>query len=186
MGYLGDQSSYIRKLIENATYGLEALKTLLDTIEGYVDDLETRLTAARAANLDKLLENMPWTAQPIDSNYAPSSVATPAVANTFSSWLELFAANVITSDFLIVAVMIRPDHTSAVNAEVELGKGAAGSEETIASVCWEPIGAKENICFSLPNPIKVAANTRIAGRVKHSSASALAYFIHPVIQKLPL
>lgn len=151
-----------------------------------MDDLEGRLTAARAANLDKLLENMPWSAQPIDSNYAPSSISTPASANTFSAWTQLFALNEITSDFMIVAVVARPDHTSAVNAEIEIGKGNSPNEETIASICWEPIGAKENVMFSFPVPIRVAANTRIAGRVKHSSASGLAYFIHPVIQKLPL
>lgn len=179
MGYLGDLGGYLKELLENATYGLSAIKTL-------VDDLETRLTAARAANLDKLLENIPYTEQAIESPYGLSPPSSSTSANTFGAWVAQYAANVLTSDFLVLGVVVRPNHTTECYAEIELGKGGAGSEVTIASVCFEPIGAKENITFNFPIPIKVDANTRIAARAKDSVASALAYYVHVLVQYLPL
>jgi len=47
MPEIGDEAAYNRALLENATYGLSALETL-------VDDLEGRLTAARAGYLDNI------------------------------------------------------------------------------------------------------------------------------------
>lgn len=41
-------------IVNNGTYGNSALKTLIDTITAYVDEIESRLTAQRAANLDEL------------------------------------------------------------------------------------------------------------------------------------
>lgn len=56
----------IKTAIENVTYGLSALKTSLTSIQGYVDDLETRLTATRAGYLDNLA-TAPPTASEIDT-----------------------------------------------------------------------------------------------------------------------
>lgn len=47
MSGMGDQSGAVKKLLEEPIYGLAALKAL-------VDDLESRLTAARAGYLDNL------------------------------------------------------------------------------------------------------------------------------------
>lgn len=61
----------IKTAIENVTYGLSALKTSLATIQGYVDDLETRLTATRAGYLDNL-STAPPTASDIDTELSSS------------------------------------------------------------------------------------------------------------------
>lgn len=54
--------------LSNGTDGLGALKTLLNTIAAYVDELETRLTAVRAGYLDELAAaNLPTDIAAIDS-----------------------------------------------------------------------------------------------------------------------
>jgi len=107
--HLGDASGKNKKLLENATYGLAALKAL-------VDDLETRLTAARAGYLDNLnnagllkANKYAWKKQPI----APLAQSGP----TQNTWYTILDT---TEDALLIMMSIYQTNSEAGSKDLQV------------------------------------------------------------------
>jgi len=171
--------------LQDSTYGLSALETL-------VDDIETRLTAARAANLDNLVDEVPYQTREINTYPAGAAGATPSSAASgwgFGSWVEVVPASTITNDFVIVGVNLMQAEINGPTMEalLEIGTGAAASEVTKIQMPWaikreSSASAGRSWMISTGNALsggvighKVPANTRVAARIADSSASARAY-----------
>lgn len=172
MPKMGDQSQSNKDLLEDSTYGLEA-------IEALIDDLETRLTAQRASNLDNLdvklsdfwdqWASLVYDSFPAQANMTDITAGSPA--HTLGSWVEFIAANAVTVAFWITSVVW--GRSGGINAfsRVQVGKGGAGSE----SVIWEGVADlnQPRFPYPLPIPIPVAANTRIAMRTSSLNAGTV-------------
>ncbi|MFQ6052677.1 MAG: hypothetical protein ACE5OO_00400 [Candidatus Bathyarchaeia archaeon] len=153
----------IDSLLEDGTIGLA-------NIESLVDDLESRLTAARAANLDNLdaaISNI------VNKDSAPVVKVYPAGADGiavesttsdwgYGSWVEIIPEDTVTETFWIIGVTMMGVNIST-QFNLDIGTGASGSESVIATL-GSYYGAAY-APYSLATPIKVAANTRIAMRL---------------------
>jgi len=110
-----------------------------------------------------------------------ATLATPAWGN--STWTEVVAANAITSTFYIAGVTWMWHTPLAVvdttyEFEICLGTGAGGSEVEVivipASVRSDTaVGQMSSNFYPLPEPKEVAANTRIAVRLRYSVAASV-------------
>jgi len=113
------------------------------------------------------------------------TVASPATAWAWGSWVEIVPANTITSDFVITHLIALEDPaTPAVDTRIQtvfqLGIGDAGSEVVIISIpvtflIDSKVGHVAPWIIPLPVPRKVAANSRVAIRVTDSVATAFTY-----------
>lgn len=124
-------------------------------------------------------------------------LAYPALANGISltasatawtwpaSYTQIVPVDTITSTFYIVgatfSLAANPTVDIRLAMNLSLGKGAAASETEIvqfsAAYFHDSNGHSgvDNFFMDLPEPVEVAANTRIAGRVAHSEAIARVY-----------
>ena len=112
------------------------------------------------------------------------TVASPATAWTWGSWVEIVPGNTMTVDFVITHFVALEFPTAAVDTRhqtvFQLGVGAAGSEVAIISipVTWlidSAVGHLAPWIFPLPTPRKITANSRVAIRVAHSAAVASTF-----------
>ena len=139
----------------------------------YVEELETYTTS--------LVKSYPYLATGVNITSSVTAWTWPA------SWTELVPANAITNVIDINAITcIEPvaEGTSldvTYQGVIQIGKGTAGAEVSIISIPVtflidtkaEHIPFK--MIFTLPIPVRVAANTRIAIRVTDSLAGALTW-----------
>ena len=100
------------------------------------------------------------------------ATVTAGALNTKGSWAELAAATALAGDLLIV----QPGACSAAaDYLVDIGIGAAGSEQTIVSNLFIR-GDSSNDCVStamtLPLPIAIPAGTRLAVRAQSDITNA--------------
>lgn len=107
------QSGDAYTVVNSGTYGNSALKTLIDTITEYVNELETRLTAQRAANLDELgAANIPADIDSLLSrlsavragyldklNIAGNVAATGEAANAVSGLNDISVADILSAAY---------------------------------------------------------------------------------------
>lgn len=187
MPELGEHSGANKKLLENATYGLSALKDLIDvidtivdailvdtgtTLEDKLDTIDTIVDAILVdtgttleAKLDNIVDK---DSAPIVSTYPANADPVVLQATTtdweLGTWVEIIPENTITETFWIIGLQ------GAMNTNrygyVELGTGASGSESKIVGVpSIDALGSLGYPGVIFPVPIKVAANTRIAGRL---------------------
>jgi len=112
------------------------------------------------------------------------TVASPATAWAWGSWVELVPANAITVDFVITHLIALEDPVAAVDvrhqAVFQIGIGSAGAEVAIISIpvtylIDSAVGHLAPWVFPLPAPRKVNANSRVAVRVTDSIAAVRTY-----------
>jgi hypothetical protein len=113
-----------------------------------------------------------------------------AVGATFASsinwavnatWVEVVPVNTITSTFYISAIAWQWPSTATTGLYeflVEIGTGAAAFETTIIQIptafrLSTNVGYIDPVLITLPEPVQVAANTRIASRCTTGGATAL-------------
>ena len=99
------------------------------------------------------------------------ATVTAGALNTKGSWAELAAATALAGDLLIV----QPGACSAAaDYLVDIGIGAAGSEQTIVSNLLICAGKGPGAWFGCPIvlPISIPAGTRLAARAQATTASA--------------
>jgi len=167
------------------------------------------ITSARMSELDsvnmpadidtikaRVLDKVPYTTKeilcyPLAAAGAYATSSTTAWA--WGSWAELVPANTITSDFIILGIYVHIEKKLATyHFQVQIGKGSAGAETSIATVAghWYYAStagfAVRKRYFPLPIPIKVSANERIAVRVTDEAAAAYAYRVSINYIELPL
>lgn len=114
-------------VVSNATYGNNALKTELDTISGYVDELESRLTATRAGYLDNLT-NLDAA---VSTRLAASAYTAPD--NTGIDAIEAVAAKLDTAMEADGAV-----YRFTANA-LELAPSGGSTPAQIADAVWDEL-----------------------------------------------
>lgn len=169
---LGEDVSVLKDLLENATYGLAALETL-------VDDLESRLTAGRATNLDNLdvkLSDFYDQWDPRYKVYPANAAGVRVTASTtgwaYGSWAEIVPPNTITEAFWIV----RPFHTARSTGTLigilDIGIGASGSEVVVLQEKGGAMHISGDSTGRNPLAIPAAANSRVAGRFANSTTAA--------------
>jgi len=112
------------------------------------------------------------------------TVASPATAWQWGSWVELVPAGTITVDFVITHFVLLEDPVAAVDARhqavFELGVGASGSEVAIIDIpvtylIDSAVGHLAPWIIPLPVPRKVNANSRVAIRCTDSIAAIRTY-----------
>ena len=141
--------------------------------------------AVRAGSLGKLLGDYlddkvslavaPGHTSKEAKTYPPAAVAIPvldgALAWEWGDWAELVPADTITSDFIIIGIMIEPlDRGQDRQWEIQLGTGGAGSEVPKVSMAGayrqESAAGRRQFGWIIPlsAPHTVPANSRVAGR----------------------
>jgi len=164
---------------------IAAMNLDIVTIETLVDDLETRLTAARAGYLDELgAANIPADIDTVleqvhtgtyyiyPQNAAPVSITSGAGAYTKGNYVEVIPAGTITTTFYIVGLYIN-EQTALVDYEIDIATGGAGAEVVIATDSAIYSSANRSFDMIFPIPIKVAANTRVAVRCSDAVGSKI-------------
>jgi len=101
-------------------------------------------------------------------NATDVSVSGTTTQWAWGSWIEIIPVNTITETFWIIGLAMTY-YTQPVATIVQLGKGASGSEAAIADFKTRLF---IDSWLTLPIPIRVAANTRIAARVAQLGATA--------------
>lgn len=105
------------------------------------------------------------------------------IAYTFGSWTQLVPASTITSTFYIAGFtwgwVSAATTVTTFEFIFEIGTGAAASEVTIIQLPsslrnQSNVGYLPSNFITLPEPVQVAANTRIAVRLANSSISIVA------------
>ena len=111
---------------------------------------------------------------------------------TFSNWVEIVPANTITSDCLVLGILLSQlVGGGSIEYICQLGKGGAGAETAIASF---PMGviATSNVGFGitlpsfLPIGILLPANTRIAARLANDLSTGYSMEVKLIYVELPL
>lgn len=135
--------------LDSSAHGLAALKTLIDNIvdKDAAPVYKVYPETATHVNLPGSTVNWEWT-----------------------GWVEIMPANTITETFWIVGALFSIETANYANT-TQIGIGAAGNESGIFEASSFKYG--EQIAFILPTPIKVAANTRVVGRVASNVISAV-------------
>jgi hypothetical protein len=110
-------------------------------------------------------------------NLAEGVLITSASADTYGAWVEMVASLAAESLLFGVALQV-PSVTSNDSSQMQIGTGAGGSETVVATI---PIGGELGVVASgrnlaLPDPILVAATTRIACRIAHSGAAGASTY----------
>lgn len=97
---------------------------------------------------------------------------------TYGAWVNVIAANAITSPFLITGVMAGVDLTptgGGIQAQFQIGTGAAGSEVPVDNValsrCLTNLGQPGGGNLYLKRPVWCPANTAVSLRVAGNSAA---------------
>ena len=106
---------------------------------------------------------------------APSAAAgvaiTAATAPTWGAWVEVIAAT--AAPIAIAGVALTGGTYSAVWWELDIGTGAAAAETVITTIRVSAGGEGFPSLYMIPNPVdNVAASTRLAARLRSSTASA--------------
>jgi len=116
-----------------------------------------------------------------------------AGAYVFGSWAELVPANIITSDFLALGLMVRLNDMGTLRHWVlQLGKGLSGAETSIAAVSgffwYDSVAGRHWLgrMIPLPIPIKIAANSRVAMRAADSNGTELLYEVRLQYVEFPI
>lgn len=154
-----------------ALYYISAAKGLSDSI----------WTSTRAGYLDNISEAHGQYHDKVVSVY-PKDAARVACQSgggawTAGAWTEIVPASTITKDILILGVDIRKATVDAdYDFQLAIGTGAAASESEKARVShafdWTSnVGYGASSYKALAVPIKVAANTRIAGKCNCDTAT---------------
>jgi len=108
----------------------------------------------------------------VPSAAAGVSITPNATAWANSAWVQLTAG--IANPTVCCAVIVNP--SAGVEFEIEIGKGAATSEVVVGTVHahGEALGGGSEPCrFRIP--IEVAANTRLAVRLRKSDTTTTAW-----------
>jgi len=100
-------------------------------------------------------------------NAASVTVSGTTTAWAWGSWTEIIPVNTVTKTFWIIGLAIT-NTSQAVPTIIQIGKGASGSEAAIANF---KIRGVVSAWMTLPSPIRVEANTRIAARVAQAGTS---------------
>jgi len=122
----------------------------------------------------------------------PPSFQSPTTAWAWGSWVELVPANTITSDFIVLGLVITfPIGMVVRRFLIQLGYGAAGAETPAISLAghWQTNGAVQvpiSQFYPLPIPRKFAANTRLSVRATDDDPTAGLYEARLVYMLLPL
>lgn len=110
-----------------------------------------------------------------------SRASSGSSAWTFSAWTEVVPASTITATFYI-AGLTWAWHTPLAATDttyqwiIELGTGTGGAETTVIQIPSNvrndtAVGFPSSNMVILPEPVEIAANTRIAVRVAYSLAT---------------
>ena len=134
--------------LDSSAHGLAALKTLIDNL---VDKDATPVYKVYPETATHVL--------------LPGST----VNWTWTGWVEIVPANTITETFWLVGVTWEAQTANYANT-TEIGIGATGSEVGKFEVSSYKSGVERTVFLS--TPIKVAANTRVAGRVASNVVAA--------------
>lgn len=98
----------------------------------------------------------------------------PETADTLGTWHQMIPAAGVTTDFVVMGLVGRPDAAQG-SYLIELGVGAAGAEVVIARTKISngnvDLGAGVTTACQFAKPVKVAANARVAVRVALSRAT---------------
>lgn len=155
MPELGEHSGANKKLLEHATYGLSALKTLIDNI------------------VDK-------DAAPVKHCYPLAAdfvaVAGSATEWAWGSWVEIVPEDTITEDFWVIGIHMALG--ASVDLVCQIGKGASGSESAIMDCPMRYTTMEKDHPTVIP--IKVAANTRIAARTAQDGTGNQSAYVRVI------
>jgi len=118
--------------------------------------------------------------------------ASPTTAWAWGSWVELVPAGKITSDFIVLGLVIDPrTETDTREFALQLGSGAPGAESPDITLGGYHLGGTTGITVKgwfipVPIPRKYAANTRLAVKAADSAPTAYYYAVKVVFIELPL
>ncbi len=165
------------------------IETDTQSIETKVDTTNTRLTSTRAGYLDNIDHKMPFQYVTNQLKTYPYQAA-PITHDAWGSWsngasfTEVVAASTITSNFVIVGVIIdcagNDDHI------VDFCTGAASSEVKKISVPIRRNSDEGHLKpIILPIPLYVPANTRISVHGSKASGNGNIY-VKILYYELPL
>jgi hypothetical protein len=103
---------------------------------------------------------------------ANGTLVTPSGTNwANSAWVQLSAP--IANPILITSIPFDP--TNAQEFEVDLGTGAAGSETVVTTLAGNAANTNGNQILFLTSPLLIAANTRVAIRMRKTSTSVTTW-----------
>lgn len=182
------QLTKLRDLLSSGTYGLEAIKNLVTTANGYLSSgtyglsaLKTLIDTANTAlssgtyGLEKLNNKLSGTfrgqIQCYPSLAAGVTVTGAPGAWTRGAWTEVVPAATITSKYVVFDVVVE----SLTGAhQLEFGQGGAGSETSIGNIKVLTSGRFQ---LHLPN---LGANTRLSARTASAAGGAqqITFTIH--------
>ena len=158
---------------------VEAVKTKTDIIGASVA-LETGGNLAAVKAKTDLIPAYPAQIYTNPILCHPGLAAAPQITSgtpawTPGSWHEFVAANAITADFVVLGAFLHDYDTMDVEHVWEIGVGASGSETVIVQLPGHfDEESQVGWMFCIPvffSPVRVAANTRVSGRISTSIAT---------------
>lgn len=130
--------------------------------------LPATLATLPAATTTDVYKIYPTTSNPTNPNGSPS-----ATADTFGSWAERIPASTITNNFALVGINFRWTDKTVDQTIYQIATGGAGSESVIfegAFKCDQGLNNGQGTHI-FNKPLAIAANARVAVRVKCSASS---------------
>ena len=112
------------------------------------------------------------------------ALTTAAVAWTFGAYAEVVPANTFPQVFWINGLYVYPDDVP-VEYIIQIAYGAAASETIVATIPFKMDTGDESNTMFFPQPIKMAANTRISMRATSNVANADVCNVRAMIKQTP-